>query len=81
MTERGGTGPLFFCRILAPPQTIFDRILAPPSGRRPGADAPPRYATVEGAPYIVCEETHPRGPHIVSEEIDPRGPPYNKGRN
>ena len=28
----------------------------------------------EGTPYIVCEETHPRGLHVVSEEIDPRGP-------
>ena len=26
-------------------EKFFDRILAPPSGRRPGADAPPRYAT------------------------------------
>ena len=32
---------------------FFVRILAPPSGRRPGADAPPRYATASTTDYDV----------------------------
>ena len=43
---------------------FFGRILAPPSGRRPGADAPPcppRYATVqwwqkESGPYAILSK-------------------------